>query len=71
MTYITVVLTMILVLGCVNLLILIGLAGAVAKLLQYLSGKEVKVDEVMPSRDGSLLNLPTGQFYRDESGQIG
>jgi len=58
------------VLICLNLLILIGLAGTVAKILQYLAGEKEASDEVMPSRTEQLLNLPTGQLYRSEQGQL-
>lgn len=52
------------VLGVVNLLILIGIAGTVTKILQYLSvGKEAGVEDVMPSHSEHLLNSPTGPHY--------
>jgi hypothetical protein len=57
------------VLNCVILVILIGLAGTVAKMLQYWA-REGEQEEVMPSRDGQLLDLPSGQLYRDENGQL-
>ena len=50
-----------LVVGCLNLLILIGLAGTVAKMLQYLAGTEEPNEEAMPTNNRQLLDLPTGQ----------
>ena len=58
------------VLGCINLLILIGVAGTTSKVLQYLATRHGTDDEVMPSRNEHLLDLPTGQIYRDERGQL-
>lgn len=55
------------VLGFINLLILIGLAGTVTKILQYLA---VAGDKKAGMEVKQLLNLPTGQFYRNEQGQL-
>lgn len=55
------------VLGFINLLILIGLAGTVTKILQYLA---VVGDKEAGMGAKQLLNLPTGQLYRNEQGQL-
>ena len=56
------------ILGGANLLLLIGIAGSLAKMIKYMRGDEDVMDEVAITTNRS--NLPSGPLYRMENGEL-